>query len=286
MESLKTILWKIHTVLDAPLFTLGKNPFTLWKIIYITLLLLTLFFLASRLKRVIAKRLLVKSAMELGTREAIAALTQYAVIIAGFFIILQTVGIDLSALTVLMGTLGIGIGFGLQHVTSNMVSGIVILLERPIKVGDRVEVGSVRGDVINISLRSTTVLSNDNVAIIVPNSEFTTTRVTNWSYTNADVRLEFPVGVAYGSDPNLVQKVMLEVADEHPGVLKQPEPDVLLVSFGDSSLNFLLRAWTRDYTHRPGKLRSDINFALLRKFDEYGIEIPFPQRDIHVRTLP
>jgi small-conductance mechanosensitive channel len=176
------------------------------------------------------------------------------------------------------------VGFGLQNITNNFVSGLILLFERPIKVGDRIDVGNVTGDVVKISPRATTIVTNDNIAIIVPNSEFISSQVINWSYANRDVRLNFPVGVAYHSDPELVRKALLEVAADHPGVLKERNADLLLQEFGDSSLNFILRVWTRGYTTTPGVLRSELNYAICRKFKERGIEIPFPQRDLHVRS--
>jgi len=151
-------------------------------------------------------------------------------------------------------------------------------------VGDRIEVGPVTGDVVNISLRATTVVTNDNIAVIVPNSEFVSSRVTNWSYTDRDVRFNFPVGVSYRSDPEVVRRLLLQVADQHAGVLKNPKPDALLQEFGDSALNFVLRVWTRQYSTTPGTLRSELNFMISKTFKEHGIEIPFPQRDIHIRS--
>ncbi|MEO8047103.1 MAG: mechanosensitive ion channel domain-containing protein [Nitrospirota bacterium] len=179
---------------------------------------------------------------------------------------------------------GVGVGFGLQNITNNFVSGFILLVERPIKVGDRIEVGPVTGDVVNISLRATTVVTNDNIAIIVPNSDFVSSRVTNWSYTDRDVRFNFPVGVSYRSDPEVVRQLLLQVADQHAGVLKKPQSDALLMEFGDSALNFVLRVWTRQYTTTPGVLRSELNFMISKTFKEHDIEIPFPQRDIHIRS--
>ncbi|MDH4328220.1 MAG: mechanosensitive ion channel, partial [Nitrospira sp.] len=142
----------------------------------------------------------------------------------------------------------------------------------------------VTGDVVNISLRSTTVVTNDNIAIIVPNSEFVSNSVTNWSYTDRNVRFNFPVGVSYRSDPELVRRLLIQVAGQHPGVLKDPKADALLQEFGDSSLNFILRVWTRQYSTTPGVLRSELNFMIWNIFKAHGIEIPFPQRDLHIRT--
>ena len=174
--------------------------------------------------------------------------------------------------------------FGLQNITNNFVSGIIILFERPIKVGDRIEVGSVSGDVVKISMRSTTILTNDNIAIIVPNSDFISSTVINWSHTDRNVRFNIPVGVSYKSDPETVRNILMEVAKNNDGVLKNPSPDVLLGDYGDSSINFTLRVWTSDYITQPLVLKSQLYYSAFKKFKEHGIEIPFPQRDIHLKN--
>jgi small-conductance mechanosensitive channel len=284
VETIKEILVSIKDFLDIPLFKLGETHVTLWAILYLLILLVLLFYLTAKLKYFIVARLLAKSSIEIGVRQAVGSIIRYGVVAVGFVIIFETVGIDLSALTILAGALGIGVGFGLQNITNNLVSGLIILFERPIKVGDRIEVGTVVGDVMKISLRATTVRTNDNIAIIIPNSDFVSSKVTNWSYTDRDVRFNIPVGVSYSSDPEAVRRILLEVADEHSGVLKAPEPDVIFEEFGESSLNFLLRVWTREYITRPYILRSELNFAIKKKFKEHGIEIPFPQRDLHIRS--
>ncbi len=197
---------------------------------------------------------------------------------------LQTVGLDLSAVTVLAGALGVGIGFGLQNITNNFVSGIIILFERPIKVGDRIEVGEVSGDVISISMRSTTIVTNDNISIIVPNSDFISSKVINWSHTDRNIRFNIPVGVSYNEDPEVIRKLLLEVADENKGILQQPKPDVLFKEYADSALVFILRIWTREYINRPDVLKSQIYYAAFKKFKEHNIEIPFPQRDLHIKN--
>jgi small-conductance mechanosensitive channel len=201
-------------------------------------------------------------------------------------VVIQATGIDLSALTVLAGALGVGIGFGLQNVTNNFISGIIILFERPIKVGDRVELpelNNLTGDVINISARSTTINTNDNITIVVPNSKFVSDTVINWSYNDGNVRVSIPVGVAYKEDPEVIREILVDVAKAHPGVLTKPEPDVLFDEYGDSSLNFLLRIYTNRYSRTPRILKSELYFAIFRKFKEKGIEIPFPQRDVYIK---
>ncbi|HKJ80630.1 MAG TPA: mechanosensitive ion channel domain-containing protein, partial [Ignavibacteriaceae bacterium] len=214
----------------------------------------------------------------------VGTIIRYGVLVFGLVIVMQTVGINLSTLTVLAGALGVGIGFGLQNITNNFVSGIIILFERPIKVGDRIQVGDVNGDVISISMRSTTVVTNDNISVIVPNSEFISSRVINWSHNDRNVRFNIPVGVAYKEDPEKVKQILLEVADKDEGVLKSPKPDVLFVEFGNSSLNFNLRIWTNSYITTPAILQSKLYFEIFKKFKEAGIEIPFPQRDMHIKN--
>jgi len=284
MESIQQLFIRIKSFLDIHLFSAGTSSITLWTLVLLIILILLLFSITRWLKVWIVTRLLDRSSMELGVRLAIGTIIHYIVIAVGLIVILQTTGIDLSTVTILAGALGVGVGFGLQNITNNLVSGFILLIERPIKVGDRIEVGPVTGDVVDISLRATTVVTNDNIAIIVPNSEFVSSRVTNWSYTDRNVRFNFPVGVSYRSDPELVRRLLLQVADEHSGVLKDPKPDALLLEFGDSALNFVLRVWTQQYATTPGILRSELNFMIIKTFKEQGIEIPYPQRDLHIRS--
>lgn len=284
MEALQDFFVQLRAWLDIPLLPIGGTRFTLWMLLYLLVLIALLVYITGKLKAWMVERLLARTRIDIGVRQAVGSIFRYVIVAIGFMIILQTAGINLSALTVLAGALGIGVGFGLQNITNNFVSGLIILFERPIKVGDRIDVGNVTGDVVKISPRATTIVTNDNIAVIVPNSEFISSQVINWSYTNRDVRLNFPVGVAYQSDPELVRKALLEVAADHPGVLKERNADVLLQEFGDSSLNFILRVWTRNYATTPGVLRSELNYAICKKFKEQGIEIPFPQRDLHVRS--
>ena len=184
------------------------------------------------------------------------------------------------------GALGVGIGFGLQNITDNFISGIIILFEKPIKVGDRIEVGEVQGDVISISFRATTVLTNDNISIIVPNSEFISSKVINWSHNDRNIRFRIPVGVSYNEDPEKIKKILLSVANINDHVLKNPGPVVLFDEYGDSSLNFSLAVWTATHSDKPRILKSELYFEIFKRFKEEGVEIPFPQRDIHIKTKP
>jgi small-conductance mechanosensitive channel len=228
--------------------------------------------------------LLARTKLEPDLQYAVSRFAGYCFIAIGLFFSVRVINLDLSAFAVIIGGLGIGIGFGLQNIVSNFISGLVILAERPIAIGHRIEVGGVAGQVTRINLRSTTVVTNDNITIIVPNSDFITHAVTNWSYGDPKVRLRLPVGVAYGSDLEKLQRLLLEIAAAHPAVLKSPAPAVRFLSFGDSALNFDLAVWTIDMAHRPTRFRSDLFFAIERTLRENNIEIPFPQRDLHLRS--
>lgn len=286
MDNITSWAKSVVNVLGTPLFKIADSPFTLLTFLYLVSATLILSLIASALYKVIAYRLLSKSHIELGVRIAIGSIVKYIFLVIGFIIILQTAGINLSSLTILMGALGVGIGFGLQNITNNFVSGIIILLERPIKVGDRIEVANVSGDVVDISMRATKILTNDNISIIVPNSQFISETVINWSYTDRSVRFNFPIGISYREDPQVVRQVLLEIALDNPGVLKTPQPDVLFSEYGDSAMKFNLRVWTREYINRPGVLKSQLYYEIARRFREKGIEIPYPQRDVHIKEMP
>ncbi len=283
METIFNFIELVKNNLGLPLFSIGENPITFWMIIYFSLLLFFLFFGTAKIKKWFVYKLLAKTNLDIGVRLAMGTIFRYILMVIGFTIILQFLGVDLSALTIIASALGVGVGFGLQNITNNFVSGIIILFERPIKIGDRIEVGSVSGDVIKISMRSTTVLTNDNISIIVPNSEFISSTVINWSHTDRNVRFNIPVGVSYKSDPEMVKNILMKVAANNDGVLKSPAPDVLFNEYGDNSINFILRVWTSNFITQPLVLKSQLYYSAFEKFKEHGIEIPFPQRDVHIK---
>jgi small-conductance mechanosensitive channel len=194
------------------------------------------------------------------------------------------VGLNLTSLAVVAGAVGVGIGFGLQNIVHNFVSGLIILAERPIAIGDRIEVGGVAGEVRQIRLRSTTVLTNDNIAYIVPNSDFITHTVINWSHGDRKVRIRLKLTAAYGTDPVFLERLLLEVARAHPKALRDPAPSVFFCGFGDSALEFELAVWTVEMTSQPRRFRSELYFAIEKILRENRIEIPFPQRDLHLRS--
>ena len=284
MDAIVQFLQEVRSALAGAEIRIAGNAISVWDILTLVVLTVILVYGSGKLRNWIVLKVMARSQMDIGVRQAIGTIFRYAVIAIGMIVIIETVGIDLSALTIVAGALGVGVGFGLQNITSNIVSGFVILFERPVKVGDRIQVGEVEGDVMDISARATTVRTNDNISIIIPNSDFITNKVINWSHSDRIVRLQIPIGVAYKSDADQVREVLLQVAAEHPGVLKSPAPDVIFEEFGDSALQFILRVWTMEYIARPYVLRSDLNFSLKKALGQAGIEIPFPQRDLHLRS--
>jgi small-conductance mechanosensitive channel len=213
----------------------------------------------------------------------VANVSSYLLFLAGLLVIMQSSGLNLSALSWFGGALGVGIGFGLQNITNNFISGVIIFFEKPIKRGDRVEVGDILGDVKRISFRSTSILTNDNISVIVPNSYFINNNVINWSHNDNRVRISIPVGVAYKEDPRKVEKLLLEIAGEDEDILKKPAPFVIFDELGDSSLNFTLMVFTSTYYNRPRILKSKLYFSIFEKFRQNNIEIPFPQRDLNLK---
>jgi small-conductance mechanosensitive channel len=274
------------TWLHRPLVEVGDSTVTVLSLLKIAFWFILVFALNMLVRSLVVGRLLQRTHFDPGLRFAISKIFGYVFLTLGFYIALVVNGIDLSSLAVIAGALGVGIGFGLQNIVSNFVSGLIILAERPIVLGDRIEVAGVAGQVTKISLRSTTVVTNDNISIIVPNADLITHPITNWSYGDPKVRIRIPVGVAYGTDIEKLRRLLLEVAAEHPSVLKSPESTVFFDSFGDSSLNFELAMWTQEMARVPRRFRSDINYAIERKLRENNIEIPFPQRVVHLRQVP
>ena len=211
----------------------------------------------------------------------LSTITLYAVAI---IIGLNIVGLDLTSLAVFSGALGLGIGFGLQKVVSNLISGIILLMDKSIKPGDVIAVGDTYGWVNSLGARCISVLTRDGKEHLLPNENLITQTVENWSYSDRKVRLHVPIGVAYGSDLHLVKKLLLEAADGHPRILSDPAPRCLIMGFGDSSVDHELRFWIYDPQEGEANLRSDIYYRIWDLFQENGVEIPFPQRDIHIKS--
>ena len=270
----------VRPTLDFQLFHLGGNPITVLHVAMFTLTLIVTHILARSARRILTAYVLAE--IDPAPRYVIIRFTQYLIWLIGIFVAVELLNVDLTALTVVAGALGIGIGFGLQNVVNNLVSGVVLLLEQPVRFRDRVSVENVEGQVENINFRATTILTNDNISIIVPNSQFINQAVINWSHGDPRIRVHVPVGVAYGSDVELVTETLLAVAHAQPDVLARPETEVRFLAFGESSLNFELLVWS-DEPPNYHRLHSRLNYAIEAAFREKGIVIPFPQTDVHLK---
>jgi len=288
--SLAAIVFFTVTAVNAAGIPLAWNAalpaikLSLVQIFLLVALLIGVFWISSRTKRFLFNRLLAQSGLDRSLQYAIAQVVSNIVLVIGIFIVLENTGIHLAALAVFAGAVGVGLGFGLQNIASNFISGLVILAERPITIGDRVEVAGIAGQVEHIRARSTVIRTNDNIMMIVPNTKFIDSPVTNWTYGDRRVRFRIPVSVAYGSDIVKVRDTLLAVAGENPHTLKEPGPSVFLENFGENAIDFKLVLWSSEMSARPSRYRSDINFAITEKFREAGIEMPFPQRDLHIRS--
>jgi len=277
------IISQAHDLLTTTLFQLQQTPVTLMSIVIFILFLIATVFFGQFVKRTLQNKFLPRFDIDRGLRYTLSRITYYVIITIGVLVSLQFVGIDLSSLAVIFGLLSVGIGFGLQNITNNFISGLIVLFERPISVGDRVDVGGIEGDVLEINIRSTKILTMNNISIIVPNQEFVGSNVINYSHGDPSFRLDLEVGVSYGSDVDTVVKALNEVAVQHPKVMKSPSPQVHLKGFGDSAWDMELHIWVPD-VKQYRIIRNELNQEIVRKFREYNIEIPFPQRDLHVRS--
>jgi potassium efflux system protein len=264
-------------------FVIGSLKIVPGRVMLAVVTLAALIAIVSWLKGRIDTQLQ-KSPMERGSREAAVTVTGYSGVLIAVLVALGVAGIDFSNLALIAGALSVGIGFGLQNVVNNFVSGLILLIERPIKTGDWIVVGSTEGYVKRIRIRSTQIQTFDRADVIVPNSELISGQVTNWMLRDVTGRARIPVGVAYGSDTQQVEAILLRLAHEHPEVITynpELEPVVLFLTFGDSALNFELRVHIRNIDNRL-RVVSDLNFAIDAAFREAGITIPFPQRDVHL----
>ena len=280
---LHEIFTYLRDLLNLKLFSLQDNPVTILSL-FIFFFSLTLVFLAgSFVRRFLQGTFLDKFEIEPGLKYALSRVAQYIIILIGVLISFQFVAIDLTSLAVIFGLLSVGIGFGLQNITANFISGLIIMFERPITVGDRVDVNGIEGDVMEISIRSTKILTMNNTSIIVPNTQFVENNVINFSLGDPTFRLHIHVGVSYSSNLDDVLRALNEIAEENLNVLKKPKHQVHLTQFGDSSWDMELRVWIPEVKNRF-IVQNEINQAIVRKFEAMKIEIPFPQRDLHLRS--
>src|SRR5881396_624355 len=255
---------------NAPLPAVSLS---LLQIFLLIALLVAVFWISSRTKRFLFNRLLAQSGLDRALQYAIAQIIANVVLVVGVLIVLENTGIHLGALAVFAGAVGVGVGFGLQNIASNFISGLVILAERPITIGDRVEVAGITGQVQQIRARSTVIRTNDNITMIVPNTKFIDSPVTNWTYGDPRVRFRIPVGVAYGSDINKVRQALLAVGRENSNTLEDPAPNVFLDKFGESSIDFQLIVWSEEMSRRPSRFKSDLNYLICKHLDAAEIEL-------------
>ena len=278
-ERLVQWLERLRQIVTFPAFKIG-----LLLIAKVVVLLVAAFLVSRELRKALKARL-AKTRLDEGVQYTILRLVHYSIIAVVFYQAITMIGINLSGLAFFVGILSVGIGFGLQNIVNNFISGLILLFERPIKPGDMINVGDAEGRVQEIKMRATTIVTLDNVTIIVPNSQFISSEVINWSHTDPKVRIHIPIGVAYGSDVRLVTQSLLKVARDHPEVIEEPSPKVWFVGFGNSSLDFELLAWIARPPLRKQVL-SDLNYAIDDAFRQHNVTIPFPQRDLHLRSLP
>jgi potassium efflux system protein len=273
----------IKNVFTATL-NIGELELSLWNTL-IFLFVLWLSFAISRLVTFILEEEVYKrTKTPIGVSATITSLLKFLFITIGFIFAITAAGFSLTNVTLLISAFGVGIGFGLQNIFNNLVSGIIIATERPLEVGDTVEVGELLGEVKKIGLRSSVVRTWDGAEVVVPNGNLISQQFINWTLSDRQRRLKIPVGVAYGTDPHKVMKILLQIANEENRLLEQPTPYVLFQGFGESSLDFELRCWTSDFDHWF-LIQSDLIVKIHDALYENGIEIPFPQRDLHVRSV-
>lgn len=263
----------------------GSFSVSIVSLILLVLVICIAALVSRYVRRFLLKRILSRFNIEAGLQFTLLRLIHYLVITLGVLYALKIgFSVDLTSVAVIFGFLSVGIGFGLQYLAADFASGFILLFERPVRIGDRVRLDdATEGRVEKISLRSTVIVTNENMAIIIPNSKLLQNKFVNYSYGSQNVRLNIPVGVAYGSDLERVSKALLEAAGSVDEVLEMPEPRVHFAGFGDSYLDFEVRAWINQ-PHKHPQIRSKVNFAIERSFRKHNIEIPFPQRDVHLRS--
>jgi small-conductance mechanosensitive channel len=271
METVRFYLGELAR-LNVSLFRLGDAEVTALALVKLVILLALLVALTRRLTRFIDRRLGLRPSFDSGTRLAVVRIVHYTLVIVGTMVILQTFGIKLTAFAVLAGAIGVGVGLGLQQIISNFISGLIIMFERPIKVGDRVELGTIEGNVTEIGMRRTTVVTSDNIAILVPNSRFIIDNVVNVGYHSVRVRVRLSVTVAPAADPAQVRQSLMDVAHAHPDVLTEPAPAVRLLALqAGGAMLFELQVWNANRIDSRDSLISDLNFAIREKLLAGGI---------------
>jgi len=276
---------KSYTDTDMLSFKIAEHEFSLYGILKSTLILVLLFWSAAIISDLVDVRINQLSRMRAANRALAMKASQIAIYFISFLLALDMLGIDLTTLKIFSGALGIGLGFGLQKIASNFISGIILLMEKSVEQDDLVEMGDgTTGFIRRSSARFTVIETFDGKEVMVPNEDFITNRVVNWTYSDTKGRIEIPIGVAYGSDIQKAHDLILEAATENPLCISDPAPFCYLRNFGDSSVDFILHLWIADVTGGRWKTQSQVMFEIWRKFKANEIEIPFPQRDLHLKS--
>ncbi|MEM9772500.1 MAG: mechanosensitive ion channel domain-containing protein, partial [Cyanobacteria bacterium P01_D01_bin.73] len=270
-------------IFQKELLKLGNQSISLLWLIELFVAVLAVGIVTRLLKKLLKYRVLGKFGIDSGNKEAIATLISLGVGTFGYLIVLQVSGLDLSSVAVIIGGLGVGIGFGLQDITKNLLSGLTVLFERKLKVGDFIEFDGIAGFIEEIDIRSTVIRTLEGGEVIIPNSQLAEERITNWNYRDCKGRLSIDVGVAYETDPVLVTETLLEAAYSLSSVLRDPPPKVIFDGFGDSALNFKLHFWISRIDRRA-PIQSEVTFAVEYYLRRQGISIPFPQLDLWTRS--
>lgn len=276
----------LTTALDRVGFDVGERRISLLSIVTILLTVTILIGIVRLASRVITHSINNTSRFDAGQKLLIQKIATIVLVIAAFFIGMDLLGIDLTALSFFSGAFGLAVGFGLQKTIGNLFAGIILLMDRSIKPGDIIVVGDSFGWVNKIGVRAVSVLTRDGKEHLIPNEDLMTKEVENWSYSSNDVRMKIPVGVGYNSDMRLVQKLLYKAVEESPRILRNPAPKVWMLEFGDNSVNFEIRAWINDPQEGVGNVRADVMMRVWDLFQENNIEIPFPQRDLHLKSMP
>lgn len=275
--------YELFNLLDEQIFTLGKSSYSALDLLLLLAFTVGLWFAVKALTMFFRSYVLSRTGTEKGFQEVVATLTQYILTFLGLIVLWQIWGLDVGALAIIASVLGVGIGFGLQNITNNFISGLIITLERQIQVGDLIKLGNLVGTVKRIGARSTEIETLDQVSILVPNARFLDNEVTNWDHGDSVSRLRVPVQIAYGSNLRKVKTALLEAAKSHRDVLPTPRPQVWLQEFGNSSLNFDLFVWIKE-PKKQFRIKSDLNYRIEERLRHYGLEVPFPQQDLHLRS--
>ncbi len=283
LPELRSLRYKVFNLLNSRIIVLGESEYSAIQLLLLLVFTIALWFLVKLITYIFKTYFLNQIGTNQGVQEVIAVLVQYLLTFLGLIVLWQIWGLDVASFAILASVLGVGIGFGIQNITNNFISGIILTLERPIQIGDLIKINDLVGTVQNIGARSTVIRTLDRVSIIVPNSHLLESEIINWNHSDPVSRLRIRVGVAYGSDIRKVRAALLRAAKNHPDVLMTPRPKVWFQEFGDSSLEFELLVWISN-PEKQFQLKSELNYRIEASLRSYGVHIPFPQRDVNLRS--